>query len=321
MVVVLCVWGLLPQGPAAWADPHEGDIGAELDQAVEDYIAAQEILNNSLEEQESIKDEIAASEDRVEELRAEVNDFAESAYMAGGLQPTFAVMATHTPEAAMEALSISGYLGEESGRALNELLQAQEDLAARQEALDDEIVAAEDAEAAMRDARDAAAQEFAASGGDWSMGPEPGDFPKAEPAPRNPDGSLPAETCSMEDPVTPGGCLTPRTVHAMNEAIAAGFTREISSCYRSLQDGGDHPSGRACDYTVGSQGGFAEGEARVYGDNCAAWFVENAEALGVKGIIWYNQLWTPATDWGPYYNGYTGDPSLDHANHVHVSML
>lgn len=320
LAVLLCAIGLIPIATPAAADPKEGDIGEKLDKAIQDYIAAQETLDNSKSEQESIKEEIKSTKTQVKALKIEVGDFAEASYMNGGLPPAIQVLAAGTPETAVDTLSITNYLGADSGKRLSDLINSQEDLKAQQEALEDEIDDAEKAEEELSTARDAAAQAMVMSGGDWASGPEPGNFPKAEPAPRNPDGSLPEEGCSVDDPVT-DGCISPRTEHAMTEAVVAGFTREVSSCYRSLMDGGDHPSGKACDYTVGSQGGFAEGEARVYGDNCAAWFVENAEALGVKGIIWYNQLWTPATGWGPYNGGNTGDASLDHANHVHVSML
>jgi hypothetical protein len=313
---MLCAVGLAPLVSPAAAD--EGDIGKQLESAVDDYIDAAEKLENSKAEQDDIDDEIKDSERKVKKLKKEVSEFGISAYMRGGLPPAMVVLSEMSPERAMESLSLTGYLGEESGSEIQRLIDSKEDLKAQQEALEDEVADAEKAKEKMDSARNEAAEAMAASGGDWGMGPSPGDFPAAEAAPRNPDGSLPQEGCSVTDPTT-DGCISPRNLHAMNQAIIAGFTREIS-CYRSLEDGGDHPRGKACDYTVGSQGGFAQGEARTYGDNCAAWFVENAEALGVKGIIWYNELWTPATGWGPYSGGNTGDPSLDHANHVHVSM-
>jgi hypothetical protein len=63
----------------------------------------------------------------------------------------------------------------------------------------------------------------------------------AEPAPRNADGSWPAESCSVYEDVT-GGCITPRMAHAREQAQVAGFTHYVS-CYRSNNDGGEHPKG------------------------------------------------------------------------------
>lgn len=47
--------------------------------------------------------------------------------------------------------------------------------------------------------------------------------------------------------------------------------------------------------------------------------VRNATAPGVMYVIWYRQIWTPATGWHPYSSG-QGDPSSDHTNHVHLSV-
>src|SRR5205085_7077675 len=40
---------------------------------------------------------------------------------------------------------------------------------------------------------------------------------KAQAAPRNSDGSLPSEGCSVDDP-TSGGCITPRMLNALQAA-------------------------------------------------------------------------------------------------------
>ena len=64
---------------------------------------------------------------------------------------------------------------------------------------------------------------------------------------------------------------------------------------------------------------MAGGEDKTYGDNLAAWFVENASALGVMYVIWYNRYWDPAQGWIAYTGG-GGDPSSDHTNHVHLSL-
>ena len=173
----------------------------------------------------------------------------------------------------------------------------------------------------MKNARDKAARNVASEGGgDAVTGPAPSSAPAAEPAPRNADGSLPDEGCTEDDPTT-GGCITPRMKHALEQAVIVGYNKK-TSCYRSLQDGGNHPEGKACDFTVGSNGAAASGEAKVYGDHTADWFVQNADALGVRIVIWYNMIWNPARGgWHAYDGGNTGDPNSDHTNHVHVSIL
>jgi hypothetical protein len=139
----------------------------------------------------------------------------------------------------------------------------------------------------------------------------------ARSAPRAPDGTWPRESCSVDDP-TSGGCLTPRTLHALQQARAAGFTR-YTACFRGASFG-EHPKGRACDFAAAATGfgGAATGGDRAYGDRLAAYFLANADRLGVLYVIWYRRIWMPATGWRPYSSG--GDPSSAHTNHVHLSV-
>ena len=77
------------------------------------------------------------------------------------------------------------------------------------------------------------------------------------------------------------------------QAQAAGFRRHVS-CFRT---GGpfEHPKGRACDYAAQRDGfgGTATGGDRRYGNDLAAFFVRNADRLGVLYVIWFRQIWFP----------------------------
>jgi hypothetical protein len=123
----------------------------------------------------------------------------------------------------------------------------------------------------------------------------------------------------VKDPTT-SGCLTPRTLHALQQTKAAGFNHFVS-CYRPQEDGGEHPRGRACDFAAatGGFGGVAAGAEKDYGNRLAAWYVANAQGLGVLYVIWFKQIWLPSTGWRAYTNG-NGTPSGDHTNHVHLSV-
>ena len=140
----------------------------------------------------------------------------------------------------------------------------------------------------------------------------------ADPAPRNPDGSWPSEACSIRpDPTTGGGCLTPRTDHLVRVAAAEGYPKP--GCWR-VDDHGQHPKGRACDFMMTS-GGEAGGAQRARGDAMAAWAVANANRLGIMYVIWFRNIWTPGQGWHDYNNPFGGnDPSGWHTNHVHISM-
>jgi hypothetical protein len=143
--------------------------------------------------------------------------------------------------------------------------------------------------------------------------------PLAKAAPRNSDGSWPKESCTINDPTT-SGCITPRLLNAYQQARAAGFKR-YTSCF-SERSSGEHPKGRACDHSAAT-GGFenvnASGGDRTYGNNLAAFFVKNANRLGVMYVIWYRQIWMPGTGWRSYSG--SGGPSATHTNHLHLSVL
>ncbi|MFI1995288.1 hypothetical protein [Actinoplanes sp. NPDC020271] len=144
-------------------------------------------------------------------------------------------------------------------------------------------------------------------------------FGNADPAPRNPDGSWPEETCSIvPDPTTGTGCITPRTLHLVQQATAAGWPDP--DCFR-IDDHGEHPQGRACDFMM-TAGEEASGAQKARGDAMATWVVANANQLGIKYVIWFRMIWTPEQGWYAYNNPYGGnDPYGWHTNHVHVSLV
>jgi hypothetical protein len=125
--------------------------------------------------------------------------------------------------------------------------------------------------------------------------------------------------CTIKDPTT-NGCITPRMLQVLNQAKAAGFTRYVV-CYRALEDGGEHPRGRACDFSAATRGFEnvdATGGDRAYGDRFASWLIANAKRLGIIYVIWYKRIWMPDVGWRAYSG--SGSPAARHTNHVHVSV-
>lgn len=307
-------------GPATPSNAQEDDEGASgsLSEAIGTYLDAQDELAALESEQEGLEQELADSEAEVTELQAELGEYAYIAYTASDLQSTAALMASGGPIESIDAMSTLQFLGESRADRLDDLIVRLEEIEAMRSTLEDNIAEQEDLTGEMEAARDDAAREMAASGGDDAVGPSAGDFPDPEDAPRNGDGTLPSEGCSEEDPTT-GDCVSPRTLHALEQIQIAGFTRYVK-CYRP-GGSGEHPLGKACDLSSepGGFGGDAYGDDFTYGENLAAWLVENADDLGVRYVIWYERIWQPATGWKEYTLG-TGEPNSDHTNHVHLSM-
>ncbi|MCD0444523.1 hypothetical protein LO763_12920 [Glycomyces sp. A-F 0318] len=299
--------------PASQSSAQEEGASDALGQAIEDYLDAQDELAALEQQQEDLEQELEDSQAEVAELQTELEEYAYTASMTSDYQSTAALLASGDPQDAISALTMLQFLGESRAVRLNDLITRLEEIEATRETLDDNIAEQEDVTAEMEDARDEAARELAASGGDAADGPTVSDAPAAEPYEGGEGG------CTEDDPTPADGCLTPRTLHALEQAQIAGFTRYVS-CYRP-SGSGEHPKGRACDFSSepGGFGGDAGGGDYDYGQNLAAWFTENADALGVQYVIWYRQIWFPGNGWKSYSGAY-GDPSSDHTNHVHLSI-
>jgi hypothetical protein len=306
----------------AGADGSDPDGGAppstledELAQASRAYVDAQGRLDAAQKKQAELTQQVAEADQKVAELSAAASVIANRTYRAGPAGALLTVFDSVSPDQFVERALSLHQLTEYESRELAELRQLKEQSVKQHADLDQQIANAKTqaAELAKRKAQIQQAVDIS-GGGPTANIPIPA--PSADPAPRNPDGSFPDEKCSVPDPTT-SGCLTPRTLHALQQARAAGFTH-YTACFRQAT-WGEHPLGRACDFAAdpGGFGGIATGASRDYGNRLAAYFIANADRLGVLYVIWYHQIWTPAVGWH-YYTG-DGTPSGDHMNHVHLS--
>jgi hypothetical protein len=321
LVAVLAMLGavLVAPGPAA-ADPDEGgsaSVYKKLDAAARKYNNAKAKLDATKKKQKQLTKKIAATNRTVDALSDEVGKIAAVRYRQG---PTSLLTLALDQQSSTDLLAMADtltYLGRQDTRKIDALVAARKDQKQQQQELAETAAKQRKQVAELKKSRDAAqkAVDKISSGSSSGYG---GQSASADPAPRNPDGSWPPESCSVDDPTT-DGCITPRMLHAYQEARKAGYTR-YTACYRSGEDGGEHPRGRACDFSVtsGGFGGAASGEAKTYGDNLAAWFIANSGRLAVLYVIWYRQIWMPGVGWQHYDP--TGAPSVEHTNHVHLSV-
>ncbi len=347
LVLALSV-ALAPFSPATAAPPGlraaaPGDVDdeggtpalrAQLEAASKGYLDAKAALDRSVKRQKQLADQLSSTEEQLGERSAKVAEIAAQAYRTGRLGAASALLNSGSPAGFMDRAAALDAVAANEDRAVRELQATRNEIRKTKQALDVEVqeqrkqvavmakrkeqaeraltVANERAEAAERAERAAAANRAPTSNSARSSA-------TAKPAPRNSNGSWPAESCSVNDPTPANGCITPRTLHALQQAKAAGFTRYVS-CYRS-GGSGEHPKGRACDFAAQKNGfgGAATGGDRTYGNNLAAYFVNNADRLAVLYVIWYKQIWLPSSGWKSY-SGARGDPSSDHTNHVHLSV-
>ncbi|MGW2724876.1 peptidoglycan DD-metalloendopeptidase family protein [Streptomyces sp. NPDC001492] len=145
----------------------------------------------------------------------------------------------------------------------------------------------------------------------------------AAPAPYNGG----ATSCSKPDP-TGGRCLTGATAHGYAQITKAFPIWSSVGCQEDRGDGGDHPTGKACDFAPGTLGTRPSVPQLSQGWALAGWLRAHAKALHVQYVIWQGRIWniTNAKDsggWGRPYNNGIDDPNSitgGHYDHVHVSF-
>lgn len=300
-------------------DGGTAKLQADLTAASQGYLEAKSTLDTSVQRQTELTAKIAQTEQQITQRTAQARDIAVIAFRTGGLNTTAALVDSGSPQQFFDQISVISAIATRNETHLHELAQLKRDLAVATKSAAEELATQRlQVDQMTRRKQEAEKALASAGGGQVATGPASGGTPAATPVPRRPDGSLPAEGCTVNDPTT-SGCITARTLHAMQQVRAAGFTRYVS-CYRPGGTG-EHPKGRACDFASAANGfaGVATGADRAYGDRVAAYLVRNADPLGVLYVIWFKQIWMPSTGWRTYTRG-QGDPSSDHTNHIHLSV-
>ncbi|MEU4550031.1 coiled-coil domain-containing protein [Nonomuraea dietziae] len=133
------------------------------------------------------------------------------------------------------------------------------------------------------------------------------------PGVRRPDGSWVPQLPSGPDNITPRMRLV-RNLIAERFGVPYGI-----GCYRAIQDGGEHPLGRACDFML-SRGGAMPSAAEVRrGNEISAWAIKNAQRLGIMYIIYRQRIWHARTGaWKVMSN--RGGTTANHYDHPHISV-
>lgn len=285
----------------------------QLEVANKAFLEAKANLEASKQRQAELVAKLDETRKKLDALNTSANELASMAYRNNGLRTASALLSSVSPENLVDRATAVSTLAIRNDKQLREFGRLSRELIQAKSAVDAEVAIQEKQLAEMAKRKGDAER---AVGGTQTAG-YGGRSATATPAPRV-NGRWPAERCVVDDPTT-SGCLTARTLHALQQARAAGFTRH-TACYRSAEDGGEHPRGRACDFAASASGfgGAATGGDFTYGSNLAAYFVNNANALAVLYVIWFRQIWQASTGWRSYSG--RGSPAAEHTNHVHLSV-
>ncbi|MGE5155873.1 MAG: coiled-coil domain-containing protein [Betaproteobacteria bacterium] len=322
LTILVTIVALIGSALPANADPdgtgQTKALSDQLEAAAKNYYEVKAKLTASQARQVTIKKQLADAQLSLTRLQAVVGQIAAARFEGGTASMLNSLLlASESPSDLLQAGAVAEYLIWRDDSQLHQLTTVQQTAASAQQQLDAEIANEKQQYAALDAAKRKAEKALSAVGGLVSAGFS-APSRDAQPAPRNADGSFPPERCSVQDPTT-SGCITPRLFHALTEARLAGFTHYVA-CFRQATFG-EHPLGRACDFAAAPNGfgGIAVGADRTYGNNLAAYFIHNSDALGVLYVIWFRQIWMPGIGWRSYDG--CCDPASTHQNHVHLSVL
>jgi peptidoglycan DL-endopeptidase CwlO len=279
------------------------------------YVAAKNSLEKSKKRQLQLTLELQKAEAKRNALLPQVAAVAAQSYRNGPLTGTAFMLQSHDSTNFIERAMSLGEIGELNGHKVAQYQAVADEVERNKAAIDQAVKQADKETQAIRTSQKEAERALALVGGNsLTRGFVDATSRQAAPAPRNSDGGFSPESCSVNDPTT-SGCITPRTMHMYKEVKKAGFNRFVG-CHRN---GGpfEHPKGRACDWSLQTSGFSVAHNAdmRKYGNDLMAFLVRNADRLGILYVIWFKQIWFPATGWKIYHG-----PSA-HTDHVHVSML
>jgi hypothetical protein len=309
--------------PGNTGDDGEGGSKALLDQleaASRGFLEGQEALARSQKRQRELTAKLEQIDAELGPRQVTLDHIAALTYRTGRLGPMSALLTASSSGTLLDRAETLQTMAVQQDEALRSLRAARTQQAQAKIAID---AAVRDQQKqlntmAKRKAQAENALKAVNAGRDARSPSDGGRSARATAAPRNSDGSLPAEGCTVNDPTT-SGCITPRMLHALQQAKGAGFTHYVA-CFRH-QSSGEHPKGRACDFAADKNGfgGVATGSSKDYGNRLANYFINNSSRLAVLYVIWFRRIWLPSSGWKSYSRG-NGDPSSDHTNHVHLSV-
>jgi peptidoglycan DL-endopeptidase CwlO len=326
LVALVAATGLA--SPARAAPGSSGDDGEggsksltqQLDTASRGYLEAKDKLAGSKKKQTDLATQLQRIDTEMAPRQAAFDQVVQESYRAGRLGPMSALLTANSSAGFLDRAQVLQTVAARQQKAMHDLQTARE-TQGRAKAAIDATVRDQQKQVAVMAARKAQAEAALKTANAGQDDPQPGDgggSSKATSVNRNSDGSLSPEGCTVNDPTT-DGCITPRMLHAMQQAKSAGFTHYVA-CFRH-QNSGEHPKGRACDFAAdkGGFGGVASGASKDYGNRLANYFINNSDELGVLYVIWFRRIWLPSSGWKAYTKG-NGDPSSEHQNHVHLSV-
>ncbi|MFE9245628.1 coiled-coil domain-containing protein [Nocardiopsis sp. NPDC006938] len=295
---------------AAHADPDEDVDIDELNQRAEEL---EETYDGELLQYTEIKDRVEAAEaelddldERLEKSRGGVSAIAAARYKGDGFDPTLQIVFSSQPEDMFTDAATVDYLGQNQAEQISELIALRDEQAELTAELQDELSEASDLIDDLEEQREDVAkriEEYEAE----QVPDGPGDTGGSNPG----NGTIP-------DSARGGGWeqTTPRMAAIRDEIIMQFGAPYPVGCWRPSND--DHGTGTACDFMMSANGAAPSAANQALGQQIADYGIANADRLGIKYIIWEQQIWQSTSRQWTWMND-RGDLTQNHYDHVHIS--
>lgn len=295
---------LLGLSGAAHADPDDIDID-ELTQRAEEL---EETYDGELLQFTEIKERVEEAEEALEELeerlegaRTGVSTIAAARYKNDGFDPALQIVFSSDPEDMFADAATVNYLGDSQAEQISDLIELRDEQAEVTEELQNEMGEASELIDTLEAEREDVAERIAEY-----------EAEQVPPEPETPgNGTIPASARG-------GGWdqTQPRMAAIRDEIIMKFGAPYPVGCYRPSAD--DHGDGRACDFMMSANGAAPSAANKALGQQIADYGIANADRLGIKYIIWEQQIWQSTSRQWTWMND-RGDLTQNHYDHVHIS--
>ncbi|QYC41292.1 hypothetical protein Nocox_18415 [Nonomuraea coxensis DSM 45129] len=312
-LAALCA-GLLAWAPAAQAEPKPtvkqlkkelAGLQKDSDRLIADYYSSRIAHQKADKAEKAAREKLTAAEEVFDRHSTELRALAVAHYTGAEPNQTALLVSGQEPEALLSRLALVQHLVSLQDAKLrgyakvrDDRQRAQEEATARAEELGHTLGELEErkkkAEKQIERIKDKIDQLYRAPG-------------------MRPDGTFVPQLPQGADNITPRMALVRQLVKERFE-VPFGI-----GCYRAIQDGGEHPLGRACDFMLSHGGALPSAAERARGDQIAAWAVKNARRLGIMYVIYRQRIWHARTGvWRAMSD--RGGTTANHYDHPHISV-
>ncbi|HEX4818364.1 MAG TPA: hypothetical protein VFV66_36970 [Nonomuraea sp.] len=281
------------------------DLQKESDRLITDYYNSRIARQKAEEAVKAARERLAAAEELYEQHSTELRAMAIAEYT--GSEPNqLALLTGHKdPSVLLGRLALVGHLVAAHDARLSGFAKVRDDrqrardvAAARAEELDRTVGQLEDrrkkAEKQIERIRDKIDQLYQAPG-------------------LRPDGTFVPQLPQGPEHITPRMALVRQLIQERFE-VPFGI-----GCYRAIQDGGEHPLGRACDFMLSRGGAMPSAKELRRGEEICEWAIKNARRFGIMYVIYRQRIWHVGTGaWRVMSD--RGGTTANHYDHPHISV-